>query len=206
MPRVAVLTLALVAVLAAGGQLALPALAERRAQDRLEQGGGRASVEVRAVPAVRLLFGDGDRFEAEGRGLRVDVREEGGDLDRLDGFDSVRVHLTALEAGPLAVREFDLARPEGAGRYALRLVAVTTPREVAGFLGSQAGGFLGGVFGDLAAGGLPGGGDSRVPLRLRAQVQSRDGRASVGSARGTVAGVPAGPLAELVVTAVLERL
>jgi hypothetical protein len=206
MPRVVVYLAGLLVALLVASQLALPVLAEHRAESRLEEGGGQAKVEVSAFPAPRLLFGDGDRFEAQGRGLSVDVGRQGGDLGRLDGFGEVRVHLTDVSAGPLAVRDFVLSRAKGAAAYDLRMRAITTPREVAGFLGSQAGGALGGLFGDLAAGSLPGGGTQRVPVAVTAQVESRDGRPLVGAADGSVAGIPAGPLAQLVVAAVVARI
>jgi len=206
MPRVAVLILGVLAVLLVASQLALPAIAEHQAQGRLEEGGGRADVEVKSLPALRLLFGHGDRFEAAGRGLRLDVNRRGGDFDRLDGFGEVRVRLREMAAGPLDVKSFELTRSNGARDYDLRLRAITTPRELAGFVGSQAGGTLGGLFGDLAAGSLPGGGYTRVPLRLTARVESRDGRPAVDAADGSVAGLPAGPLAELVLAAVVARI
>ena len=206
MPRLSVLIGAVVLVLYAASQFGLPAIAEHKARGKLEEGGGRAKVEVAAFPALRLLFGDGDRFDAQGSGLQLDVNRRGGDFDRLDGFDEVRVRIRESVAGPLDLTSFELARPEGARNYSLRLGAVTTPREVAGFLGSQAGGALGGLFGDLAAGTLPGGGTARVPLRLRARVQSRDGQPVVSTANGSVAGLPAGPLAELVLSTVVARI
>jgi hypothetical protein len=206
MPRVVVYLGGLVLALLVASQLVLPELAERQAESRLEEGGGHAKVEVTAFPAPRLLFGDGDRFEAEGRGLSVDVGRKGGDLGRLDGFGEVRVHLTTVSAGPLDVRDFVLTRRNGAPAYDLRMSAITTPRDVAGFLGSQAGGALGGLFGDLAAGSLPGGGRTRVPLAVTAQVESRNGRPLVDAADGSVAGIPAGPLAQLVVAAVVARI
>jgi hypothetical protein len=204
MPRLVVLLIGLVALLLVASQFALPALAEHRAEDRLEEGGGSASAEVRAFPALRLLFGDGESLAVRGRGLRLDLGRRGA-FDRLDGFDEVRVRLAELQAGPLDVSGFELTRAEGADAYEMRLRGVTTPRELGSFLGSQAGGALGGLFGALAAGGLPGG-DTRLPLRLSAQVESRDGRPSVKAAEGSVAGVPAGPLAELVVAAVVARI
>lgn len=206
MRRMVVLLIGVVAVALIATQLALPAIVERRAEKRLEQGGGSADVKVKAFPALRLLFGDGDRFEADGRGLTVDVSRARGDLSDLDGFDEVRLRLTELTAGPMEVREFVLTRPEDAPAYDLRMSGATTPRDVAGFLGSQAGGALGGLFGGLAAGGLPGGGAARVPVRLAAKVESRDGRPEVTAANGTIAGIPAGPFAELMVAAIVARI
>ena len=206
MPRVVVLLIGLIVLLLVASQLALPPIAEHKVESRLERDGGSAHAEVHAFPALRLLFGDGDSLDVRGRGVSLDVSGEEADFDRLDGFDEVRVQVTDASAGPLDVRSFSLARGEGENHYELRTGAVTTPREVAGFLGSAAGGPLGGLFGDLAAGSLPGGGNARVPLRLSGKVTSVDGRPSVSGAKGSVAGIPAGPLAQLVVAAVVARL
>lgn len=196
---------AAVALLAAC-QLALPGLAESKVRDRIERNGGTARVSISAFPAPRLLFGDGDSLKVSGSGLEVDVNRRERVLQRLDGFDSVDVRLTRLDADPLVVRSFVLQRADGEHGYRVRMDAETSPRDVAGFLGSQAGGLVGGLLGDLAAGGLPGGGGERVPLRIRADVESRDGDVQVTSASGSVAGVPAGPLAEVVVEGVARRL
>jgi hypothetical protein len=101
---------------------------------------------------------------------------------------------------------FELRRDEGEGQYRVRMDARTSPRDVAEYLGSQAGGLFGGVLGDLAAGRLPGGGTKPVPMHVTAGVISREGDVGVTSAEGDVAGVPAGPLAELMVQAVAREL
>jgi hypothetical protein len=206
MRRAPLITLGVLVLLLAAAQVALPSLAERKVEDRVERNGGDARVSVAALPAARLLFGDGDSLEVRGSGLRVDVGRRERVLERLDGFDRVDVRLTRVEADPLEVSSFVLERAEGEDGYRVRMSAETSPRDVAGFLGSQAGGLLGGVLGDLAAGGLPGGGEERVPLDIRADVESRDGNVAVTSSSGSVAGVPAGPLAEIVVEAVARQL
>jgi hypothetical protein len=206
MPRVVVFLIGGIVLLLVASQLALPPIAEHKVESRLERDGGTAHADVHAFPALRLLFGDGDSLDVRGRNVRLDVHGAGADLGRLDGFDEVHVRVTEADAGPLDVRSLSLDRAEGDAQYELRSGAETTPRELAGFLGSQAGGALGGLFGDLAAGSLPGGGNTRVPLRLTAHVTSRDGRPEVTGAVGSVAGIPAGPLAELVVGALLARL
>ena len=198
--------LATLLVLLAVCQFVLPPLAERRVSDRIEENAGTARVSIDAFPAPRLLFGDGDRLSVRGSGLEVDLSEQRRVLERLDGFDSVDVRITDMRADPLEVDEFELARAEGEGDYRVRMTAETTPREVAGFLGSRAGGPLGGMLGDLAAGGEAGDGDEAVPVDIEADVVSRDGEVAVASASGSVAGVPAGPLAELVVEAVVRQL
>jgi hypothetical protein len=204
--KAAIIILAGVVVVLALCQWVLPGVAERKVEDRIEEAGGKGRVSVSAFPAPRLLFGDGDSLVVRGRGLSVDVTERQRVLERVDGFDSVDVRLANLEAGPLQVGSFTLERADGEGSYRVRVDADTSPRDVASFLGSQAGGLVGGVLGDLAAGNLPRNGTARVPVHVRAQVVSRGGDVGVTSASGAVAGVPAGPLAELVVRAVVREL
>jgi hypothetical protein len=206
MPRVVVVLLGLLAVLVVASQFVLPILAERQVEDRLEEGGGGASVEIEALPALRLLFDDGDRLEARGEGLALDVTREQRVLERLDGFDSVDVALSDFSVGPFELDAFVMTRGEGDDTYQTAFSGEASPREVAGFLGSEAAGPLGGILGDLAAGTLPGGGETPLPIRLRAVVESRDGRVEVTDTTGSVAGVPAGPFAQLVVELVVRRL
>ena len=195
------------AVLAVVLQLALPAYLAGRVEDRLEQGGGTAKVDLGAFPAVSLLAGRGGSFEASGSGLRFDVGERSEDpFERLDGFERVQVRLSDLDAGPLRVERFELARMGRGEDYDLRVHATTTPLELAGRLGDAAGGPLGGLVGLLAGGMVPGGGRTAIPLELRATVASHGGRPDVAEASGSVAGLPAGPLAKVVLAVVLDRL
>jgi hypothetical protein len=205
MPRIAVAMLAAVVLLVVGSQLAIPPLAERQARTRLERGGGRAEVSMSAFPALRLLAGDGRSLEVRGVGLRFDLGGKREGLDRLDGFGRVRVALDRSVAGPLRLTRLRLARDRGDRAYRLRVAARTTPRELAGYVGSWAAGYVGSRFGGFGAAQLPGGG-ADVPLDLDASLESRDGRVVVIAASGAVAGIPAGPLAELVMTAVARRL
>ena len=199
--------LAGLAALALALQLALPAYVAGRVEDRLERGGGTADVSVGAFPAVSLLAGSGGSLEASGSGLRFDLGERRVDpFDRLDDFERVEVSLRDVEAGALRISRFDLDR-DGRGRdYELCLSATATPRELGEQLGRVAAGPLGGLVGALAGRVVPGGGLVALPLELRAAVASRDGRAEVSAARGSVAGLPAGPLATLVLSTVLKRL
>jgi hypothetical protein len=206
MRRVAVLLVALVALLAAGAQLFLPTYLEGRVEDRLEQHGGSADVSLRALSAERLLFDHGDSLKVEGHGLRLRLGGQGRVLERLDGFDEVNMRLHRLSAPPLAVSSFVLRRPDSQSDYTVRMTGSTTPRDVARFLGSQAAGGLGGLAGGLAAQALPAGGRTRIPLDVDARIRSHHGRSHVVSARGSVAGVSASPLVELVLDAVVARL
>ena len=195
------------AALGVVGQLVLPRYFAGRVEDRLEEGGGSARVSLGAFPALTLVGGRGGSIEVTGSGLTFDLRDRREEpLKRLDGFSQVDVTLDQVEAGPLAVESFDLDRDRRGEPYALLVTATTTPQELAAELGSEAGGTLGGLVGSLASGILPGGGRSAVPLELSATVASDGGRTDVVDATGSVAGVPAGPLTEVVVSAVLDRL
>jgi hypothetical protein len=195
------------AVLAVVVQLALPAYLAGRVEARLEEGGGTAKVDLGAFPAVSLLAGRGGSFEAEGSGLRLDPDAPSQDpFEQLDGFKRVNVRLSDLDAGPLRIARFELTRDGRGEDYELTVRATTTARELAGRLGSAAGGPLGGLVGSLAGGIVPGAGRAAIPLELRATVTSDDGRPDVADAGGSVAGLPAGPLAKLVLAVVLDRV
>jgi hypothetical protein len=205
MRRIVLVPLGLLALVVLAGQLLLPGIAEHRVENRLERHGGTARVSLSALPAMRLLFGDGDSLTVKGSGLDLAPEERHDALERLDGFDEVSVKLDRLVAGPLHVSSFTLTRGEGEDDYRTRLSARTSAREVGRFLGSQAGGAFGGLLGDLAGSSLPGGA-TEVPLKLKAVIASHGGDVEVVRARGSVAGIPAGPLTELVVAAVARRL
>lgn len=206
MPRLALISVGLVVALLVGCQLLLPELAEREVEKRLEAEGGSAQVSLSALPAPRLLFGDGDAFEVEGSGVTIDVERRERVLERLDGFDEVHVRLADVRADPLRVGLFQLDRDEGRDAYDVLLDGEASPRDLASFLGSSAGGALGGLLGDLAAGSLPGDGDTSVPVEVKARVVSVDGEVQVTSSSGSVAGVPAGPLAQLLVEVIVRQL
>ena len=194
-------------LLLAAGQVALPPYLSGRVEDRLREGGGSADVSLSAIPSYALLAGRGSRFEADGSGLQFDAdsrRER--PFDRLDGFDEVSIDIRDSRAGPLQLEEMTLSRDGDDAPYRLDLRASARPRDLAADLGSRAGGLLGGLAGDLAARTLPGEGDIAVPVDVKAAINSQDGRVSVADADGSVAGLPSGPLTEIVLVAVLERL
>lgn len=206
MPRFALVIAALLAVAAVVQQLALPPLLESEGAKRLEQNGGDVSVSLSAFPALRLLADDGDSIEVTGSDLELDLEEPVDALGRLDGFDEVRLELTDTEAGPLTVNSFELLRGEDDDAYSLRLDGETSPRELARYIGRQTGGSLGGVLGGLFADAVLPASGAPLALRLEADVRSEGGRAEADEASGSLAGIPAGPLAELVADAVVRRL
>ena len=188
-------------------QLALPSFLAGRVEARLVDGGGSADVDIEAFPALSLLAGRGGKFAVEGRGLRLELGDRKDDpLRRLDAFERVKVVLTDLSAGPVRAERFELTREGRGGNYALLVRATATPRELAAQLGNAGGGALGGLFGSLAGGLMGGAALTPIPLELRASVSSRDGRPEVADATGSVAGLPAGPLAGIVLAVVLDRL
>ena len=195
---VAILIVAFVAT-----QLGLPPILEGRAEDELTAGGGSADVSLEATPALRLLFSDGDRIAIEASGVSLEL---GGDesLDRLDGFDEVDVELNDVRAAPFDVQGLSLTRAEGAENYRLDVTARASGSELARFAGEELAGALGGFLGGLA-GGLALS-DRAVPVRIDAEIASVNGRPSTVSSDARVAGLPAGPFAELFVQAVVARL
>ncbi|MGI8749091.1 MAG: hypothetical protein ACR2J6_00805 [Thermoleophilaceae bacterium] len=187
-------------------QRIVPSVIEGQVEKRLEQGGGDAKVSISAVPAVTLLRGVGRSIDITGSGLTYDLgQRDEKPFERLDGFGRVKVDLRDLDAGPVRLDSFVLTRADKDEPYTLSMRGTSTPGELAGELGTATGGSLGGLIGGLASGILGGSGTS-VPLRLEATVASRDGRPEVGAANATVAGLPAGPLTEIVLRSVLDRL
>lgn len=199
-----------VVVLAGVTQLVIPGFVERRVESSLEErsDGGEAVVDVKAFPAVRLLWGSGDRMEVRGRGLAIDIAERTDDpLGRLDGFDEVDIDLTDLTAGPVDVQAFSLVKNEDDTSYYLRMEAETTPVALAESVGGQLGGQLGSLIAGAGADALLGGGEVDVPIDVEGQVSRADGGTlDVDAVQASVAGVPAGPFAEAMVQAVLQRL
>ena len=189
------------------GQVALPPYLSGRVEERLREGGGNADVSLSAIPSYALLAGRGSRFEADGSGLQLDPdSERERPFDRLDGFDEVSIDFRDSRSGPLRIEELTLARDGDDSPYELDVRASAKPRELAADLGSRAGGALGGLAGGLAARALPGEGFVAVPVDVHAVITSVDGRVSVAEADGEVAGLPSGPLTEIVLAAVLDRL
>lgn len=184
-------------------QLVLPGYTADRIEERLTEDGGTVTATVHAFPAARLLFGDGDRLEVSGSGLRLPLDTNEDVFDRLDGFDDVDVRLDTFSAGPFFVDRFDLSR-EGSGPYRLVSSSTTTGADLLGY-GARELGIPGAPFLEYFAGRAPEG-NRTIPIRLDMGLDSDDGRIRVVSGGGTVAGYPAGPLAELLTAAIVVRL
>jgi hypothetical protein len=201
--NVALIALAVVVVLAVASQLAIPPLAEHRIEDRLTDGGGAAEVSLEAFPAARLLFGDGDRIEARGSGLNLDLERETQVFDNLDGFDEVDVSLADYRAGPFQIRTFELTRDGPKATYHLVLAGNATPADIAAY-GADRLGLVGGpLLGAIAAQLI---GNRPCPVDLDMQMRSEDGRVVVESGGGTVCRLPAGLLAQVITSAIVVQL
>jgi hypothetical protein len=207
MRRNVIVTVAVViALVALGSQIAIPAYVSSEVEDRLTAKGGSAHVDVRATPAVRLLGGKGDRIRIRGNDLAFDLPTENMDVfDRLDGFDVVDAELTQVRTGPFTVERFKLTRADGEGTYRMVTQASATPDELAQYAAARLGGPFGGFMGRFAGGIFPWQ-DDPVPVTIDAEVRSDDGRARVVSASGEVAGLPVDPIAATLATALANRL
>ncbi len=200
------IAVALVVVLALT-QIFIPRFAEGQVEDRLTDDGGSAEVDITAWPALTLLWGDGRKFKAEGEGMDIELSRDEDPLEKLDKFEEVDIRLRNLTAGPVEVRTFGLERGEDDSTYYLRMDATSTMQQLAEQAGEFFGGSLGSSLGGFAGGLLPGGGTAEVPIDVEGQLaRSPDGTIDVDGVNASVAGLPAGPFAEMIVQSVLDQL
>ena len=208
MRRNAIVTVAVViALLALGSQLAIPAYVSSEVEDRLTEQGGSAHVEVHAFPAVGLIAGKGDRIEIRGRDLEFDFPARKEDVfDRLDGFGEVDARLTDVRTGPFRIDRFELKRGDGDGNYRMVMQAHSTPDDLGQSAAGQVGGPLGDFMNRFAGNGLLPFGNDPIPVSIDAVVRSDSGRVQVVSSTGDLAGLSVGPLAATLAGAVVNRL
>jgi hypothetical protein len=185
-------------------QLVIPPIMESRISDRLTAGGGTADVSVSAIPAARLLFGEGDRITVTGSGLDLTSESSSGTVfSDLDGYDDVTVNLDDFRAGPFQMSNFELTRSAAEEPYHLAARGRTTAGDLASFGAATLGLPAGPLAGYLGSQVLP---DDSIPIQLDMQLVSDGGRVVVTSGGGTVAGLPTGPLAELITSVVVVKL
>lgn len=201
--RLAPLAAAAVALLLVLTQLFLPGIGEGAIEDRLTENGGVADVSLSAVPAARLLWGDGDRLAIDGTGLGLELDTAEDPFDDLDRFGKVEIVLHDSTAGPFEVDSFILTR-DGDEPYSLVSDSTASVSDMARFGIERAELPGAGVVGAIL--GLAGVGGVTVPVELDMKLASDGGRIRVIEGGGTVAGFPTGPLAELITTAIVVRL
>lgn len=204
MPRWGIIVAALVVAVLVATQVLVPSLAARKVEQRLTEGGGGADVRLGAVPALRLLFGNGERFEVDAHDLDLELEQDTAVFDRLDGFGIVEIDISNLRAGPFRLDSFELSR-DAPGPYVLSASGDTSPAALVDF-GISSLDLPGGPFAGLALETLFDDTDVQIPLDLDIELTSDEGRVEVISGGGTVAGFPTGPLAELITSAIVVRL
>jgi hypothetical protein len=201
--RIAIAALAALLALLALAQLLVPPWAERRIEDRLTEGGGTADASVEAFPAAALALGDGDALEVTGSGLDLEIDPTDRVFERLDGFDRVDIALTEFTAGPFDVDSFALER-DGAGAYSMQSALTTTGSALLAY-GAERLGVPGSSLLPLITGGSDEA-NAPIPVDLDMELESDDGRVVVTGGEGEVAGYPAGPLAELITSAIVVQI
>ena len=92
-----------VAALFLAAQLLLPGYAEDRLRDDLT--GEIRRVEVRAMPAIKLLFGRADRVEVEMGEVRTGQRDLADLLARTADTDELDAQAAVLRVGPFVARD-----------------------------------------------------------------------------------------------------
>jgi hypothetical protein len=195
---------AIVVGLALGlSQVIIPNVAQNKIEDRLTQDGGTADVHVSAIPAVRLLFGDGDKLTVDARRIDIPVTEAGKvSFKDLDKFDEVDITLLNSFVGPVNATRIELNRGEGDAFYSFTFRGNTSPTQLADFVLDALPAGLRAIA--EAIGGRPSGGS--IPVRMDATLKSENGQARLVRGSGDIAGLPLGPFALGIASAVINRL
>jgi hypothetical protein len=199
----AIVGAALVMVLFAS-QIFLSGIGEGVIEDRLTENGGVAEASLSAMPAARLLWGDGDRVEVDATGLELEVTTEQDPvvLDDLDRFDDVQIVMRDSQVGPVDLDEFILTRA-GDDPYSLEASGTSSVSDLAEFgaetLDVPGSDILGGIIG-VATGGQD------VDVELDMRFESDAGRIRITEGGGEVAGFPTGPLAAIITSAIKIEL
>lgn len=184
-------------------QVVIPNHAENKVRDRLTRNGGSADVTIKAIPAIRLLFDDGDELDVDARRIEIPVKDlRGGSFKQLDGFDKMRFAMTRSQVGPFSADRVILTRGEGEKTYDFTFRGSTSAGQLASFALGSLPPALGSLIETL--GGRPA--DADIPIRLNAQLKSEGGRAQIVRGGGTVAGLPLGGIALPIASAIISRL
>src|SRR6476620_261230 len=198
------LAIALVALLIIS-QFVLPPIAENRLEGNVTEHGGSAHADLSAIPALELLFKHGDKLGLTASNLSVDLNQHQRDVfNQLDNFGEVDITITDSRAGPFTVSRFHVTKT-GQHEYDLALAGDGTAGDVARYAGSRLGGSFGQALAGLATSAL-GGFDKPIPFDATMQVDSSGDTPTAHSVEGQVAGLPAGPLAQVVANALLSGI
>ena len=159
---------------------------------------------MRPSPPPGCCSATESRLSVSGSGLDLPLEQRPDVFDNLDGFDEVDIRLTEFRAGPFAVANFELTRAAPSAPYRLALEPEATPGDLAEYGASLLG---------LAGGPLL---RPSPPRRSAASGQSRStsicrceataGGSSSSRAAAAWQGLPTGPLAELITSAIVVQL
>jgi hypothetical protein len=202
--RIAAIAGAALLVVFVVSQILLPGIGEGVIEDRLTENGGAADASLSAMPAARLLWGDGDRIEVDATGLDLEVTAAKDPVvfDDLDRFDDVEIIISDSSMGPVELSDFVLTR-NGDEPYALEATGTTSLSDLAEFGADSfdlpGAGILGGIL-NFATGG------KELDVDLDMKIESDHGRVQVVDGGGEIAGIPTGPLAGIITSAVTVEL
>ena len=195
--------LAVIAIALVATQIFLPGAAESDVEDRLTRDGGTASVTIDAVPALRLLFDDGDKIEVRAEEVEIPLEDiQGRSFKELDGFDEVDVRLARSTVGPFFAEEVTIQRPEGEALYAFNFDGTTSAAQVSDFALAGLPPLLRSALTALAGRA----GERELPISLDVDLRSEGGRARVVGGGGTFAGLPLGGFALGIAGAIISRI
>lgn len=205
MHRLAIGLTTLLAALLVVSQLALSPYLENRVANRLTEHGGTADVQLAGVPAARLLFGNGRKLQIRARALSVDLEKGQKDaFTQLDGFRDVTIAVSGSRAGPFRIRSFTV-QGTGDHSYHVTVGGGATAGDVTSYAAQQLAGGFGRALAALAAGVL-GDSEGAIPFNATMQIDTSGGQVQADDVVGSVAGFPAGPLAQVVANALLGAL
>jgi hypothetical protein len=204
-PHWGIVVAGIVVFMLVASQILVPKFGERAIEQRLTEHGGSADVTLGSVPAVRLLFGHGERFEVSAREIDLDLDQSDPVLEQLDGFSSVDVSIADSQAGPIDLQDFELSRHDS-GPYELTAHGSTSASRLIDYgvegIDLPAAGSLTGMALDLL--GIDT--DFAIPIDFDMQLVSDAGRLRVVSGGGTIGGIPTGSLAEMITNAIVIKL
>lgn len=201
--RWAIAVLAVVVIALVATQIFLPRIGENQVEDRLTKDGGTASVTLDSVPAIRLLFDDGDKLRVRAEEVQIPVTEvQSGSFKELDGFDEVDLRLALSTVGPFFAEEVTITRGEGKDLYAFTFRGSTSAAQVGEFALSGLPPLLRTALTALAGRA----GERDLPVRLDVDLRSQNGTARLVRGTGTFAGLPLSGFALGIAGAIIARI
>jgi hypothetical protein len=176
----AIAAVAVLITLLAAFELGLPRVLERYLAKRLTEGGGHARVHLKAFPAAKLLAKRGAELRVRASGLKATGGRSNGGSEGNAGF----AHLDGFDRVDIQVVGVRLG-PIEVSRLTLTREQRDTPYKVRA---------------EGAVAGTP------IPIDLRAEIESHDGRPRARSVSGSIAGLPGGAIVDFISAALASRL